>query len=68
MNRRIDAVRAAESQLYPAKGQRELRELTRYRTSFIRERANLVNRVQKVLESANIKLASVATDVMGVSG
>jgi transposase len=52
----------------PPKGQRELRELTRYRTSFIRERANLINRVQKVLESANIKLASVATDVMGVSG
>jgi transposase len=52
----------------PPLGQRELRELTRYRTSFIRERATLVNRVQKVLESANIKLASVATDVTGVSG
>ncbi|MHB8628396.1 MAG: IS110 family RNA-guided transposase [Aggregatilineales bacterium] len=52
----------------PPLGQRELRELTRYRTSFIRERVNLVNRVQKVLESANIKLASVASDVMGVSG
>jgi transposase len=49
-------------------GQRELRELTRYRSSFIRERATQVNRVQKVLESANIKLASVATDVTGVSG
>jgi transposase len=52
----------------PPKGQRELRELTRYRSSFVRERVNLVNRVQKVLESANIKLASVATDVLGVSG
>lgn len=52
----------------PPLGQRELRELTRYRSSFVRERATLVNRVQKVLESANIKLASVATDVMGVSG
>jgi transposase len=52
----------------PPEGQRELRELTRYRSSFVRERATLVNRVQKVLESANIKLASVATDVMGVSG
>jgi len=52
----------------PPLGQRELRELTRYRTSFIRERVNLVNRVHKVLESANIKLASVATDLMGVSG
>lgn len=52
----------------PPEGQRELRELTRYRTSFVRERATLINRVQKVLESANIKLASVATDVMGISG
>jgi transposase len=49
-------------------GQRELRELTRYRSTFVKERANLVNRLQKVLESANIKLASVATDVTGVSG
>jgi transposase len=52
----------------PPLGQRELRELTRYRSSFVRERATLVNRVQKALESANIKLASVATDIMGVSG
>jgi len=52
----------------PPVTQRELRELTRYRSTFIRERVNLVNRVQKVLESANIKLASVATDVMGISG
>lgn len=52
----------------PPLGQRELRELTRYRASFVRERINLVNRLQKMLESANIKLASVATDVMGVSG
>ena len=52
----------------PPLGQRELRELTRYRSTFVRERAMLVNRVQKVLESANIKLASVATNVLGVSG
>lgn len=52
----------------PPVGQRELRELTRYRNTFVRERATLVNRVQKALESANIKLASVASDVMGVSG
>lgn len=52
----------------PPVGQRELRELTRYRSNFVRERANLINRVHKVLESANIKLTSVATDVMGVSG
>jgi transposase len=52
----------------PPLGQRELRELTRHRSNFVRERSNLINRVHKVLESANIKLASVATDVMGVSG
>lgn len=52
----------------PPEGQRELRELTRSRTTFVRERATLVNRIHKVLESANIKLASVATDVTGASG
>ena len=52
----------------PPVGQRELRELTRYRSTFVKERATLINRVQKVLESANIKLASVASDVVGVSG
>jgi transposase len=52
----------------PPVGQRELRELTRFRSTFVRERATLANRVQKVLESANIKLASVASDVLGVSG
>lgn len=52
----------------PPVGQRELRELTRQRSNLVRERTALVNRVQKTLESANIKLASVASDVMGVSG
>jgi transposase len=52
----------------PPKGQREFRELTRMRSTFVKERATLVNRLQKVLESANIKLASVASDVNGVSG
>ncbi len=52
----------------PDAGQRELRELTRYRTQLIRERASEVNRLQKTLEGANIKLSSVATDIMGVSG
>lgn len=47
---------------------RELREFTRYRRSLIEERTREVNRVQKVLEGANIKLAAVATDIMGVSG
>src|SRR6266545_2596659 len=52
----------------PDRPQRELRELTRYRTALIRERAAEVNRLQKTLEGANIKLGSVATDVLGVSG
>jgi len=52
----------------PDRPQRELRELTRYRTSLIRERAAEVNRLQKVLEGANIKLSVVATDITGVSG
>jgi transposase len=52
----------------PDRPQRELRELTRYRTSLIRERAAEANRVQKVLEGANIKLAAVATDILGKSG
>ncbi len=52
----------------PPLGQRELRELTRYRSAFVRERATLSNRVQKVLESANIKLGNVASNVLGVSG
>lgn len=52
----------------PDRGQRELRELTRYRTTLIRERAAEVNRLQKTLEGANIKLAAVASDVLGLSG
>lgn len=52
----------------PPLGQRELRDLTRSRSTFVRTRATLVNRVHKVLEGANIKLGSVAADVMGVSG
>ncbi len=52
----------------PPEGQRELRHLTRHRSNIVRERATVVNRVQKVLEGANIKLASVASNVVGVSG
>ena len=52
----------------PDRPQRELRELTRYRTTLIHDRANEVNRLQKVLEGANIKLSSVATDILGKSG
>ena len=51
----------------PPKPQRALRELTRYRTRLIQERARTVNRVQKLLEGANIKLASVVSDIQGVS-
>jgi transposase len=52
----------------PSQSQRDLRDLTRYRTRVVRERVRLVNRVQKVLEDANIKLSSVATDIFGKSG
>jgi transposase len=52
----------------PDRPQRELRELTRYRTSLIRERAAEVNRLHKTLEGANIKLGAVATDLLGASG
>ena len=52
----------------PSRPQRELRELTRARRSLIQQRSQVANRIQKVLEGANIKLASVATDVVGVSG
>jgi transposase len=52
----------------PDRPQRELRELTRYRASLVRERTAAVNRLQKNLEGANIKLAAVATNVLGKSG
>jgi transposase len=51
----------------PDRAQRELRELTRYRTSLIQERAAEANRLQKVLEGANLKLGDVATNVLGRS-
>jgi transposase len=47
---------------------RQLRDLTRQRTQLVRHRATACNRIQKVLEDANIKLASVAADILGVSG
>ena len=52
----------------PPKPQRELRDLTRYRKSLVWERSREANRVHKLLEDANIKLASVASDVLGTSG
>lgn len=51
----------------PPAPQRELRELTRYRTSLVEERSRIINRLQKTLEDANLKLASVASDLMGRS-
>src|SRR5213593_1359812 len=56
------------SSFIPPEPIRELRDLTRYRKTLIQQRASEVNRVQKFLETANIKLGSVATDVLGVSG
>jgi transposase len=52
----------------PPRSQRDWRDLTRYRTALVQERVRIVNRLQKVLEDANLKLAGVATDVMGKSG
>jgi transposase len=52
----------------PPQATRELRDLTRYRVSLAQECNRIANRIQKVLEDANIKLASVATDALGVSG
>lgn len=51
----------------PSKPQQALREMTRYRTTLIQGRAQQVNRVQKLLEGANIKLSSVVSDITGVS-
>ncbi len=51
----------------PIRDQRELREMTRYRQSLAEERARALNRIQSVLEGANIKLANVVTDINGKS-
>jgi transposase len=56
-----------EPSFVPTREQRELRELTRYRTSLVQERSSEVNRLQKTLEGANIKLASVVSDIDGKS-
>ena len=52
----------------PPLPQRELRDLTRTRTSLQQDKSRVANRLQKILEDANIKLGSVASDVLGVSG
>ena len=51
----------------PSKPQRQLRELTRYRSTLVQDHARALNRLQAVLEDANLKLASVVTDIYGVS-
>jgi len=52
----------------PPQPQQDLRELTRYRAQVSADRSAVSNRIRKLLEGANIKLGSVASDVMGVSG
>ncbi len=49
----------------PSSPQRELRDLTRYRTKLVEERAREINRIQKTLEDTNLKLGDVVSDVMG---
>lgn len=56
------------SSYVPQRPQRELRDLTRLRAQLHDERTRCANRIHKVLQDANIKLSSVATDVLGVSG
>src|SRR5216684_7578815 len=56
------------SSFVPPKPIRELRDLTRYRRKLVESQAAERNRLLKLLETANIKLSSVATDVFGVSG
>ncbi len=57
-----------EASFIPPLEIRELRELTRDRQTLVREQASVANRVQRIIESGNIKLAQVATDALGVSG
>jgi transposase len=52
----------------PDRPRRELRELVRYRVGLVRQRAQVIHRIHKLLEGANIKLASVVTDITGVTG
>jgi transposase len=52
----------------PDRGQRELRELVRYRKRLVEERGREAERLHKTLEGANIKLGAVASDILGVSG
>lgn len=57
-----------QASFIPPKPIRDLRDVVRYRKTLVQQRAQQINRVQKVLETANIKLSSVASDVLGKSG
>ena len=61
----MDTVRAS---FVPDAGTRAMRDLLRTRKQLVREQASHVQRIQKTLEDANLKLASVLTDIMGLSG
>jgi transposase len=52
----------------PDRPQRELRDLTRHRAQLVAEQGRIANRIHKTLEDANIKLGSVASDILGASG
>ena len=57
-----------EPSFIPDRPARELRELTRYRRRMVQQRVQVANRMHKTLEGGNVKLASVASDILGVSG
>jgi transposase len=61
-------MRAVKPSFVPERQQRELRDLTRQQSKLVQQRNAVDNRIQKVLETANIKLGSVASNVLGVSG
>jgi transposase len=57
-----------QASFIPDPAQREVRDLVRYRKTLVYQRSQQINRLQKVLETANVKLSSVASDVLGKSG
>ena len=68
MDRRSGSTRPDRQGFVPPRPLRELRELLRYRRKLVESQAAERNRLLKLLKTANIKLASVASDVFGVSG